>query len=189
MKNFYFLSLAVSGCLVATSLSTFAQILPDRTLPNNSVVIPNGNSLAIEGGTTVGTNLFHSFKDFSLPTGREAFFNNASTIENIISRVTGGSISNIDGLIRSNGTANLFFLNPNGIIFGSNARLNIGGSFVASTASSLKFADGGEFNAVESQNSILTVSVPIGLGFGSASGDIQVLGSGYNIVEIPPIIL
>jgi filamentous hemagglutinin family protein len=179
--------LAIFGYLAGNVTPLLAQISPDNTLPNNSVVISNSNRFKIEGGTFVGTNLFHSFQEFSLPTGKEAFFNNVSSIKNIISRVTGRSISHIDGLIRANGTANLFFLNPNGIIFGGNATLAIGGSFVASTASSLKFADGAEFNPVEPQKSILTVSVPIGLGFSSTSGTIQVLGTGYNIVEIPPI--
>ncbi|MEI2581436.1 two-partner secretion domain-containing protein [Scytonema sp. PRP1] len=159
------------------------QITPDGTLPNNSTININGNIFNITGGTQRGNNLFHSFKDFSVINGSEAHFNNAVDINNIISRVTGSSVSNIDGLIKVlQGNANLFLLNPNGIVFGQNARLDIRGSFVASTANSIKFADGFEFSAKNTQTTpLLTISVPLGLQFGANPQKIQVQGDGQGV--------
>ncbi|MHC5821722.1 MAG: filamentous hemagglutinin N-terminal domain-containing protein, partial [Nostoc sp.] len=156
------------------------MIKKDNTLgTENSVVTPtviDGQPTdKIDGGAIRGTNLFHSFEQFSVSTGSTAYFNNALNIQNIISRVTGKSISNIDGILKANGTANIFLINPNGIIFGPNASLkNIRGSFVASTASSLNFADGIKFSATEPQTiPLLKVSVPIGLQFGATPGSIR----------------
>ncbi len=162
-----------------------AQIIPDGSLPT-SVEQQRENSLNINGGERAGNNLFHSFKEFSVPEGIEAVFRNVPDIENIFTRITGESVSTINGILRSQGEANFFLLNPNGIIFGENAQLDVSGSFIATTAESIQFEDGVNFTTLEeSETPILTVSVPIGLGFGSDPGSIVVQGTGHNISSDP----
>ncbi len=154
-----------------------SQVTSDGTV--NTQVTQNGNVSEITGGETRGDNLFHSFQDFSVGIGNEAFFDNAADIANIFSRVTGGNVSNINGLISAN-NVNLFLINPAGIIFGSGASLNIGGSFYGSTADSILFPEG-EFSALNPNNQpILTINAPIGLGFRDNPATITATGINEN---------
>ncbi|MGB5712451.1 MAG: filamentous hemagglutinin N-terminal domain-containing protein [Waterburya sp.] len=153
------------------SLPTSAQITADGT--TKTTVKADGNNFTINQGDRIGDNLFHSFEQFSVPTEGSAAFNNASDIANIFSRVTGSNISSIDGLISAKGAANLFLINPNGIIFGANARLDLGGSFFASSADSLLFDNGLEFSASNpTAPPLIEVNIPVGLGFRDNPGDI-----------------
>ena len=182
MKNRLSLLLFLGYCILGQGVClkpATAQVTPDGT--TNTTVDVSGNDFTIEQGDRAGGNLFHSFGEFSVPTDGSAFFNNAAEIVNIFSRVTGGNISNIDGLIRANGSANLFLINPAGIIFGQGARLDIGGSFLGSTADSILFPDGIEFSASDTQaKPILTINAPIGLGIRDNPGEITVIGDGLG---------
>jgi len=158
-----------------------AQITSDGSLPVPTTVTNEGNNkFTITDGTQVGNNLFHSFQDFSIPTNGSATFQPSASIINIIGRVTGNQASLIDGSLQVIGQANLFFLNPNGIIFGKNATLNLHGSFLATTAQAIRFADGQIFSTIPT-NSLLTVSVPIGLQFGEKANGIQVQQSTLSL--------
>ncbi|MBD2503062.1 two-partner secretion domain-containing protein [Anabaena azotica] len=166
---------AIASTLTFVTNCAVAQVVKDNTLPNNSQISTQSNIITIEGGTRAGDNLFHSFEQFSVPQGITAEFKNAIDVKNVIGRVTGNSISQIDGILKNQYNANLFLINPNGIIFGSNASLNIGGSFLATTADSLNFADGKNFSAknASSTSSLLSISVPIGLQFGANPAPIR----------------
>ncbi|MEH1948560.1 MAG: filamentous hemagglutinin N-terminal domain-containing protein [Nostoc sp.] len=169
---FQWLRFTIIGAISFSANCAIAQVSPDGTLPTNVKI--QGNTTIIEGGIQAGSNLFHSFKEFSVRDGATAEFNNADSVQNIISRVTGPSPSKIEGIIKAQYKANLFLINPNGIVFGPNASLQIGGSFIASTASSLNFADGIKFSATDPQTTpLLTVSVPIGLQFGATASPIR----------------
>ncbi|MBD2578363.1 filamentous hemagglutinin N-terminal domain-containing protein [Oscillatoria sp. FACHB-1406] len=168
--NLHLLALLLLLHPFSTNRAT-AQLTPDNTLgAENSIVTPEATRQLIQGGTTRGSNLFHSFTDFNVGENQRVYFANPTDITNILTRVTGNNLSNILGTLGVDGAANLFLLNPNGIIFGPNAQLDIRGSFVATTADSILFDNNVAFSASDPQAPpLLTINVPIGLQYGSNS--------------------
>jgi filamentous hemagglutinin family protein len=152
------------GGAIAPATKCPAEITLDGTLaPARPLSGPN-YIIRQEDGLPVRNNLFQSFGRFNLNAGESATFESAPNIRNIFSRVTGGSASFIDGLIFTESrNVNLFFINPSGIMFGQNARLNVGsatrGSFIATTADALVWANGSQFSATNpgNANSLLTI--------------------------------
>jgi filamentous hemagglutinin family protein len=145
----------------ATSITIDGRFSPATTLvPTNGVY-----SIGANLGKQVGGNLFQSFGQFGLSTGQTAAFSGPKTISNVIGGVTGGSPSSIDGKIQSTiAGANLYLINPSGIVFGPHATVNVSGSFHASTADYLKLADGKRFQ-VTSANGTLSAAPPAAFGF------------------------
>ncbi|WP_052672321.1 filamentous hemagglutinin N-terminal domain-containing protein [Aliterella atlantica] len=145
-------TIVVSGILLGKINWAIAQSKPiaDDTLGNErSTVVPLSGGTSgdrIEGGARRGDNLFHNFQEFGVDAGRGVYFSDPG-VNNIITRVTGGNQSQIDGTLGVLGKANLFLIDPSGIIFGANARLDIGGSFTATTASAIAFNSQGDFSA------------------------------------------
>jgi filamentous hemagglutinin family protein len=176
------LSFSVVCSVALFPVSVVAQITPDGSVP--TTVEQTEENMQINGGEREGNNLFHSFDEFSIPEGMEAIFENATDIENIFTRVTGESVSNIDGILSTQGDANFFFINPNGIVFGDNASLNVGGSFIASSADSIQFEDGSEFSATNPSEPILDLTgFPVGLNLGNNPGAIIVNGNGGQLTR------
>lgn len=161
----------VNWFLAARSLPVaIAQIIPDETLglERTRVTSRAENNTSIEGGAIRGQHLFHSFETFTVQENQRVYFNHPDSIETILSRVTGGTRSDILGTLGVNGNADLFLLNPAGIVLGPNARLDIAGSFVASTGDRFDFADGNWFSATEPNSPpLLAVNLTPGLQLGT----------------------
>ncbi|WP_265234307.1 S-layer family protein [Lyngbya sp. CCAP 1446/10] len=199
-RNKYYISAAIQLLFVSCYLCLFptcslAQIVPDgslgaessRTVPDNINNLPSDR---ITGGATRGSNLFHSFREFNVGEGRGAYFANPNGIANIFTRVTGGNLSNILGVLGVQGNANLFLLNPKGILFGPNARLDLRGSFIGSTGSGILFDNGFEFSAANSNAvPLLAINIPVGLRFRENPGTIvnssQAIGPTPTLPPLP----
>jgi filamentous hemagglutinin family protein len=155
------LAAAVPRAASAQHITIDGRLSPAQTLVGPTYTI--GANL----GKQVGSNLFHSFGQFGLATGESATFTGSSSpINNVIARVTGGNQSSINGAINSTITgANLYLINPSGIVFGPNTTVNVAGSFHASTADYLKMFDGARFQATNPDGSTFSAAAPAAFGF------------------------
>jgi len=164
--------------LLIIPLSTHAQIATDGSLGQAINLSGPDYQIGADLGQQRGGNLFHSFQKFNLQRFESATFSGPEHIQNVISRVTGGNPSRIDGLFRSTILgADVYFLNPYGIMFGPNARLDVQGSFHASTADYLRFQDEARFSARNPGDSLLTVAPIESFGFlDNPHGKIEITG-------------
>jgi len=152
--------------LFIISLSSQAEITLDGTLGQSGALTGPDYLIEANLGQKHGSNLFHSFQYFNLQSHESATFTGPNNINNVISRVTGGNPSHIDGLIRSTiPKADMYFLNPYGIMFGENAKLDVQGSFHTSTADYLRLGEGGRFDARNPSDSLLNVAPIEAFGF------------------------
>lgn len=159
--------LILTSNLLLLNSSLYAQIATDGTLGATTNLTGPNFQIPANLGQQRGGNLFHSFKEFNIDTGQSATFTGPNTVQNILTRVTGEQRSWIDGTLRSEiPNANLYLLNPSGILFGKNARLDINsGSFYASTADGINLGNDGKFLARSPKDSTLTMSEPSAFGF------------------------
>ncbi len=164
-----------------------AQITLDGSVgPHGALTGPN-YTIGAEVGKQVGGNLFHSFGEFNVNTGESATFTGPGTVDNIIGRVTGGNPSLIDGTLRSEiPDANLYLVNPSGVLFGPNASLDVDGSFHASTADYLRLGENGRFDATTPNDSLLTSAPPEAFGFLRPNpAPILAVGTPESLLTVP----
>lgn len=173
-------AILICGLLMMVKVSQAQEVSPDispgTTLGTIVEHDASQENFVIHGGIRTNDpennniNLFHSFEEFSIPLDGSASFIEIDDVNNIVGRVTGENISDINGtiIIDSNIDTNLFLINSNGIIFGPGASLDIEGSLITSTASGIRFDDGiFSIDANRTIDPLLLVNVPIGLQFGN----------------------
>ncbi|MGF1478031.1 MAG: filamentous hemagglutinin N-terminal domain-containing protein [Cyanophyceae cyanobacterium] len=169
-KRWNWLGALTLGCmLIALEQGAIAQITPDASLGDERSAHSRG---VITGGARRNANLLHSFSEFNVGDGEQIYFASPSGIERIISRVTGSKHSTILGTLGVLGSADLFLLNPNGIVFGPNAQLDLSGSFLASTADALLFNNFAFSTSNPQAPPLLTITTPTGLQMGQHPGTI-----------------
>lgn len=181
-KAFWFTSAVLTALLIIAGRQTIAMAQISTVGSDTGTIVtpnvtPEGSRFDITGGQSAGSNLFHSFTTFGLGNTQTANFISPSGIQNILARVTGGNASTINGLLQVSGSnANLFLMNPAGIFFGPNARLDLRGAFTATTASGIGIDDQW-FRAIGANNYASLVGTPSSFAFTGTGGAIANTGN------------
>ncbi len=157
---------AAAAVLLTGPVRGAAQIVTDGTLGPATTLTGPAIQIPHTLGTLRGPNLFHSFERFGIPSGTSATFAGPDSVGRVISRVTGGHASQLDGTLRCTiPGADVFLVNPSGVVFGPNSALDVKGSFAVTTADHVILADGGRFDARQPALDSLTVAAPAAFGF------------------------
>ncbi len=168
------------GLVLGAIGQAFAQVVVDNSFSTGGALAGPDFLIPNSIGKMIGGNLFHSFTEFNVQTGGSATFTGPDTINNILGRVTGASTSEIDGLIKSDiAGSNLYLLNPNGFLFGENARVDVDGAFTVSSRDRINLGNDGVFLATNPDQSVFTASPPQAFGFlgGNPAGKITFNGT------------
>ena len=171
--------------LMAFAYASYADVATDGSMGAAQTLVGPNFVIEQQLGTLKGDNLFHSFREFSLSAEQSARFTGDATIKNVISRVTGGQVSDINGHLMSDiGSQGFYLINPAGVVFGANAQVDVPGSFYVSSADELRFSDGGVFSSDPDKPSQLSIDAPQSFGFlKKHHADIVISGSH---IELPP---
>jgi filamentous hemagglutinin family protein len=181
----YYLHLISLIMTLFTIVNSSAEVILDGSFGSHDSLTGPQFDIRAELGNQVGTNLFHSFERFNLDVGEIATFSGPNHLENIISRVTGGIPSTLDGTIRSTiPQADMYFINPAGIVFGESAKIDVPGAMHFSTADVLQLGETGQFAATHPQTSLLTTATPTAFGFLNTSPrSITIQGSQLSVTQ------
>ena len=183
MKNAAVFQLHAVALLALCAQPLFGGVVLDGSFGTHGALPGPNFMISANLGRQVGSNLFQSFSQFNLISSQSAAFTGPANVQNILSRVTSGSPSSIDGRVSSQiQGANLFFLNPAGVMFGQHAQIDVSGSFAVSSANYVKLADGGRFNTSLGGNDMLTSAPVSAFGFLNAMpASVSIAGSTLNI--------
>ena len=179
--------LVLGVALLATATARAGQVVVDNSFGVGGSLTGPNYSIPETVGKQVGHNLFHSFSRFNLDAGDVAIFDGPANIHNVITRVTGGSASTIDGKIQCDiAGANFFLINPFGVLFGPHAKVDVKGSFAVTTADYVKLADGGQFDARNPAKDVLTTAPVSAFGFlGPTAAPITMQGPSADEAATP----
>jgi filamentous hemagglutinin family protein len=181
----YYLHLISLIITLFTIVNSSAEVILDGSFGSHDSLTGPQFDIRAELGNQVGTNLFHSFERFNLDVGEIATFSGPNHLENIISRVTGGTPSTLEGTIRSTiPQADMYFINPAGIVFGESAKIDVPSAIHFSTAAVLQLGEAGQFAATHPQTSLLTTVAPTAFGFlNDSPHSITIQGSQLSVTQ------